>query len=314
MKALEQSDRFFREQVLPQLQTDYPLLLPKLAAGLVGNGSECFGYDDELSRDHDWGVDFFIWVPDEEASAVPELQRWKADICRRIPEQLRKAESAYGARVGVQTVSEFYQSLIGCPDRPSNLSQWLAAPEDNLAMTVNGSVFLDNDGRFSSVRERILSYFPEDIRLKKISAACMRAAQAGQYNFPRMSRREDWVTVEELLTRFRAYCVHLVFLFNKVYRPYYKWAFRAMTELPILGKEMGCQLKELTLISGYDAAALARRQEKIEEICIMLASELNRQGLSLETDPFLLVHGESVRLRIGNERLRSLPAQVDPFQ
>jgi hypothetical protein len=57
MKGLELSRQYFTDVAEPLLKRDFPALYPRLAAGLAGNGSECFGYDDEISRDHDWGID-----------------------------------------------------------------------------------------------------------------------------------------------------------------------------------------------------------------------------------------------------------------
>ena len=89
MTALELSRAFFLETALPDLREKFPDVAEKAAAGLAGNGSECFGYDDELSRDHDWGVDFFLWVPESCQWFIPSLTAWKAEICEKIPPEYR---------------------------------------------------------------------------------------------------------------------------------------------------------------------------------------------------------------------------------
>ena len=61
MKGLELSQAFFEEHGRPMLETQFPELLPFLAAGLFGSGSECFGYDDVTSQDHDFEPGFCFW-------------------------------------------------------------------------------------------------------------------------------------------------------------------------------------------------------------------------------------------------------------
>ena len=65
MKGLELSERFYRDHGEPMLR-EFPELLPLISAGLVGGGSECLGFDDELSRDHDFEAGFCIFIPDED--------------------------------------------------------------------------------------------------------------------------------------------------------------------------------------------------------------------------------------------------------
>lgn len=53
MQGLELCKQYFSECALPQFEKECPELLPRMAIGLVGDGSKCFGFDDHISRDHD---------------------------------------------------------------------------------------------------------------------------------------------------------------------------------------------------------------------------------------------------------------------
>lgn len=46
MKGLELCEKFFQKVGYPALKTQFPELLPKMTVGLVGQGSECLGFDD----------------------------------------------------------------------------------------------------------------------------------------------------------------------------------------------------------------------------------------------------------------------------
>ena len=62
MNGLAVARQYYRTVGRPALQAQFPGLLPRMAFGLAGEGSECFGFDDALSREHDWGAGFCIWL------------------------------------------------------------------------------------------------------------------------------------------------------------------------------------------------------------------------------------------------------------
>jgi hypothetical protein len=282
-----------------------------MAVGLVGNGSECFGYDDEISRDHDWGVDFFIWLSESDREMIPQVAAFKKRLFEETPPEFIRERSEYGALISVMTAGDFYKQLIGFPEGPDQIKQWRIVPEENLSMTVNGRVFYDGDGRFTKTREKLLQYYPEDLRRKRMAARCMALAQTGQYNYIRMSQRQDWVTVQAVLTRFCENAAGIVFLLNRTFRPFYKWAYRKLNELPILGDRVGTLLYELSLIEGFSYDAIQKRHGIIKIICSELASELRRQDLTRTEDWFFSSHAEELQKSIGDSFLSSLPTQYE---
>jgi len=311
MNGLELSRQYFFDVAEPELRGKFSGIYPRLAAGLIGNGSECFGFDDEISRDHDWGVDFFLWTANEDENMIPTLQAWKDRLFDDHPPEFARTRSEYGARIGVMTCGGFYASLIGAPEGPQTIHEWIRAPEENIAMCVNGRVFVDGSGEFTKTREYILGYYPEDIRRKKIAAKCMALAQTGQYNHERTARRRDWVTLRTVVSRFTDNAIAMSFLLNKAYRPYYKWAFRALGDLPILGAQTARYLLLIAEAGGFDDESFSKRQLYISELCALFVRELNAQGLSGSDDWFLSTHGEEVMRTIEDNSLRALPAQFE---
>jgi hypothetical protein len=62
----EESKKYFFKFVVPLIQSQFPHYLERITAGYFGHGSQCLGFDDEISRDHDWGIRFCILLNDKD--------------------------------------------------------------------------------------------------------------------------------------------------------------------------------------------------------------------------------------------------------
>jgi hypothetical protein len=309
--CLNFSQEYFFATADEQLRRDFPSLYPRIAAGLVGNGSDCYGFDDELSRDHDWGQDFFLWVLPEDVASIPALCDWKTRLLDEYPPAWPKARSKYGVKETILEVGSFYKQMIGRPNAPSSLEEWLNIPENLLSMATNGVVFVDNPGEFTDIRNKLLDYYPEDLRKKRLAACCMALAQTGQYNFQRTVARGDWVTVNIILSHFAEQAMRLVFLLRRRYRPYYKWTFKALLLLGDFGRKIGRGLLDISLVSASKPENQPVIANHISEICGWLADEIRTQGLAGSDDWFLATLGEEIQASIENRALRELPAQTE---
>ncbi|MEG1610263.1 MAG: DUF4037 domain-containing protein [Bilophila sp.] len=299
---------------LPLLQRRLPELCAHAAFGLVGEGSECFGFDDEISRDHDWGPAFCIWFPEAELDAwTRRLEPILVDlppVFEGFP--TRMAPSQRMGRVGPLSIEGFYARFLGLSQPPQTWRQWRALPESFLAVCTNGAVFADEPGTFSAFREALLAYYPEDVRLKKLAARCMGMAQAGQYNLLRSLHRGETAASMLAAARFAEQALSLVFLLNHRYMPFYKWAHRAVGALPILGTATRDRLTELAGLDWKQGAHLEDcAGEVVERLCHAVAEQLRTSGLSDATDDWLLAHGPSVQSRIKTPEIRAIPVLLD---
>lgn len=309
MQGLELAERYFAQVGAPMITARFPALERRIAAGLVGHGSECLGFDDARSRDHDWGPGFCVWLTERDHQAhVQALRAALEGLPRSFAGFDGRAQSTWGTdRVGVFEIGSFYQGLIGLDHPPQTLDEWRSIPEEPLAMATNGRVFTDPLGDFTRFREALLAFYPEDVRRKKIAARCMAMAQSGQYNYMRSVLRGELVAARMAESCFIWESVSMVFLLNRAYKPYYKWMHRALDDLPHVGPTLHQLLHEL--VSTHDGIAGATPKTKcelIEAACQAVIAELRRQGLSDANSDSLLDHGPEVQDGIEDPELRQV--------
>ena len=306
MNGLELSRAFFAEFGMPMLEREFPDQLPLLAAGLFGSGSECFGYDDSVSRDHDFEPGFCLFLPDESIVSRRTaflLERAYAKLPREYLGVRREILSPVGgARRGVLRISEFFSDKVGSPDGVLSLEQWLSIPENALAEATNGLIFFDAYGLVTEIRKR-LSSFPEDVLRKRVAGNLLLMAQAGQYNYRRCLSHGELAAAQLAIVEFVESAMSAVFLLNRKYQPFYKWRFRAFRELPLLGDL--ADTFSFLLCSGNEDIIQAEKENMISEISIAVSSLLYEQELTGIPDPDLETQAYEVNNRIKDPNLRN---------
>jgi len=298
--GLDLAEKYYQTHGATMVHERFAPFEERIAVGFAGPGSECFGFDDEVSWDHDWGPGFCLWLTDEDDKLIgSDLQR----AYQQLPSVFmghgpRQASPGEEWRVGVSRTSTFFSRFTGINRPPATLQEWLRIPEHALATCTNGKIFTDPLGDFSRWRKALLAYYPEDIRLKKISALCITIAQTGQYNFARSTKRNEMFSAAYSAVKFCTDAITLVFLLNRRYAPFYKWLHRAVRDLPILGTTTHEQVSALLKTGNA-----SEKEQIMEEISRLLIDEIRSQKLSDSKSDFLLDHASSVHARISDPQL-----------
>lgn len=310
IKGLELSKRYFYEVCLPKIEKEIPEILNRVAVGLVGEGSECFGFDDEISVDHDFGASCCFWLTDEDYEKYGlHLEKILIELPKEFlgfpALEISEWSSKTGKRRGVLKISDWYYKFLGKEKAPETLNEWRLIPEISLSTATNGEIFLDKLGKFTEIRENIMKYFPEDIRKNKIATRCMKIAQSGQYNFERSMKRNEIVGARLAETEFLQEVIHLVYLLNRKYVLFYKWAFKGLKTLDILGKDISEMIEKLVLLRVNETS---QKVYLIEKICEKLIEELKNQNLVPKEmkSNFLQDYAPLIQSSIEDEKLRNL--------
>lgn len=306
MNGLELSLGYFEEYGRPMLETQFPQQMQFLAVGFVGSGSDRFGFDDEVSQDHDFEPGFCIFLPGEDVvdrRTAFAMERAYAKLPGEYMGVKRQRISPVGGnRNGVMRTAEFYAAAVGDGAGALSVDAWLHIPDYALAEATNGQVFFDHYGEFTKIRQQLLE-MPRDILLKRLSGNLLLMAQSGQYNFLRCLKHGEPEAAQLACGEFVNAAMKVIFLLNGRYLPYYKWSFRAMRELDkVMAHRLG------SLLSGDNALPDTAREkyETIEGIAADVIEMLQMRDLTQAVCGDLEKHAYSVNDRISDGAIRNM--------
>ena len=125
----ELARQFHADVVAPLLARSMPGL--RYAAGRLGSGSDVLGFDDEMSRDHDWGCRLTLLVGERDRDAVPAI---RGLLDEKLPESYQGLpvrfamtwDSSISHKIDIATVADFAVGRLGV-DPAAGLSpaDWL---------------------------------------------------------------------------------------------------------------------------------------------------------------------------------------------
>lgn len=281
ISGLELSKCYYETYGKAMLKEQFPEYADRVAAGLVGHGSECLGFDDMWSKDHDFGPGFCLWLTEKDYEKVGQKMQ---EAYEALPKAFmgypaRNTSKRGGGRVGVLSIPEFYEEFTGN-------GAWSEMEDEKLAMAVNGEMFDDPLGEFSAIREQLQNGMSFAVWKRRLANAVALTAQAGQYNYGRCKKRNDIVAANLALDEFVREGMRTAYLLNRRYMPYYKWAWRGLENLE--------RLSELKPLFEQVLSSEGERESVVEEICARLLEELKRQNLTYGEETFLELHVERI--------------------
>ena len=286
MEGMELSRRYFFELALPLLRTHLPQIADRCAAGLcaggldAGCGSEVHGYDDALSRDHNWGPRFFLFLNEEDYAAYAPTVR--AVLERGLPVEFEgysiRATTAQATHFHVTTPRRNALAALGTRELPVTDAQWFAIPEAKLCEYSAGMVYHDPIGMVEPWKRRYAIY-PHNVRCKRLAGAFFMAHAAG--NALRCAQRGEWTSCRAYLDAAVGAAQRAAILLSGRYPPHVKWRARAFRDLPHLPEGWASAMERVAL--RLDPETL---RNDITALLLPLGEMANASGL-IEPQPIL---------------------------
>ena len=299
MQGIELARRFYETCGIPMLTEQFAAVADRIAVGLVGEGSECLGFDDATSQDHDFEPGFCLFVTQADYDRFGfALERAYAKLPKTFDGFQRATLSPVGGnRHGVLVIEDFYRRFLGAATAPETYEHWLQIPPSALRSATGGEVWRDDLGAFSKIRDTLLAGYPKDVRLKKLAAHTIHMAQSGQYNLPRCLGRGEVGAAGLCVSEFVRHAISAVYLLNNTYEPFYKWAYRGMRDLPLLS---GLE-QDLTALPKSDDPMAT-----VEKVAEKVATAFRLQGISGLAGSDLSAHAFEMTRHIQNGNIRNL--------
>ena len=309
ISGLDLCRRYYEEYGKPMISEKFQDYESLIAVGLVGKGSDCFGFDDMQSRDHDFGPRFQMWVTKK---VYDEIGAALQSAYEELPKSFMgvdRIETLHGRdRAGVMVIEDFYKNTLGTyligklaennedlnGENFNTIKCWLATQDYALAASVNGEVFRDDEGIFTRYRNRLLAYYPKPVWYRKVAQTCAFFSQNGQYNLSRMQRRGQFVAAQLAKAECMKQAMTLNYLLNKKYAPHDKWLFKGMPDNPemrineegIINESVASLVEKIGMLP-VDKAHERELATAVESLAVIFANELEKQNMVGACDLYL---------------------------
>ena len=225
ISGIELCRAYYETCVAPMISEQYPLLKGHVCAGLWGEGSDAYGFDDLESRDHDWGPGVMLMIDGE-------------DLYKKYGESLnasliKLAEDTGSFKGYAPDISSILRGRRGAFEVHAYLNDKLSGSpaEYVLASLSNGEIWEDPSGVMTEARERLKRYYPDELKRSMLKQQCALFSQNAQYNFPRMMRRQDPSTAVMMLSEGMKCAARIVYILNNRYVPHDKWIMRGLDDI-----------------------------------------------------------------------------------
>jgi hypothetical protein len=257
---------------------------------LIGPGSDVLGYDDEVSRDHEWGPRVLLFGEDlADAGAIDEA------LANELPLSVAGFPTHFGPtdeegtaritaidaspvahRVRVLRLRDFLHERIGADPRDGfGVGNWLATPSQRLLELTSGAVFADPRAELVEVRGQ-LAWYPHDVWLYAMAGHWDRIAQYEHF-VGRTGSRGDEVGSRWLAASLARDVMRLGFLQCRRYAPYAKWLGTAYASLDLA--------EAPALRRALAAADWRAREDGLVEACEAVARRHNELRVTDPVEP-----------------------------
>ena len=303
MKGIAICEKFYNEVVKDMIMP----IFPEHGAALLGGGSEVLGFDDMMSRDHNWYPRCIIFMDGAEASLIEKAKKYFHD-------NLQSKFEGFETRLDIYCAKDYFEDHLGFDVYKINDIDWLTIPTQLLCELTKGAVFKESE-TLTQLRGK-LKFYPHDIQLYILASQWERIGQEMAF-MGRCGDSGDNIGSALLCSRLFTYIMRLCFLYEKQYAPYWKWFGRAFSKLK-------CAKKMEPLIeAGLKADNWKDREKYLSQAYIMLGKIHNESGLTpaippevvpYYTRPFMVAkvseYQEALLSAINDKNIRALPKGI----
>ena len=285
--GMEICRRFYESYGAPMIAREFPEFKDRIAAGLFGEGSDCLGFDDVYSRDHDWGPGFCLFVTRKTYEEIGEkLQKCYENLPGEFMGYQRLVTPQGKHRLGVKVIEDYFKEFLGTADPEK--TDYSRVEDYALSAACSGELFEDPEGEFSRILAKLKSGYPERIQYLKLAEDVAGFSQTGQYNYFRMKQRGDDLTADGMLQQCYRQAMRLLHHACNVYPPHDKWLKASALRL-LDGPELMARIHEIYR-SQKLGVSMDVMQQMTEELGAFLAKILYDKGYISDVAAYLGEH------------------------